>query len=720
VRKLVLALLLGGLALALLGMAASAAADTGPTPLGSYTDPRFDLPSRPGSIVKVDYGPFTVPANGEVHNQFDATAPAPCTNCRITDIVPTLVYASGSPDGSTAGSTANLSNNAMMHHIVLINNGATDLGCPSGLQGAIGERLFAAGNERTHLHLPTPFGYENGNAPTWTLIYHLVNKGPVDKKVNVEIVYRYRPLSETQAARPVWLDIDGCSDSEYTIPTGYSDFHDPDNVPDGSGNYSADWPSTISGRIIAISGHSHDVDITNTARCNNATDDDADGAVNDGCPAYGTAETQCADAIDNDGDGKVNDGCPAVGLPEGPCPTHCATKGGGIAVSAELRGGPSNDYFGPSQTNNPTPPDLTGATLCRSEANYGTVFDGSTFDGLQWSGHLDTMSTCGIFTDVPSGAEPQAYPPGGAYPSSGYPLRQNQVIRLHSEYQNNTGDTLFDVMGIMVMWVATPTSYPTPVGASPMRVSLVPAYKPCETAGANSTHGPPLNFPSCSTPQLNSTTTVMDSSAIGFARMVVCDAASTSAFCNPTGNVLTKPDLRFTGSIRDVKCRTSSPPGCSAGADYNPHSGAGPYTDAGNGTVGATPPCFPGASSTTACIANTDVTMTASLPGASVGGTGAFQGNGVRITDQNNGATPSGTVVNIGFPVPMDCISTATALGSSCGVNTTANALAPGTVNNGDAAVWELGEVQIKDSGPDGVRGNSDDQVFASQGILLP
>ena len=58
--------------------------------------------------------------------------------------------------------------------------------------------------------------------------------------------------------------------------------------------------------------------------------------------------------------------------------------------------------------------------------------------------------------------------------------------------------------------------------------------------------------------------------------------------------------------------------------------------------------------------------------------------------------------------------------GSTCGVNTTANALVPGLVRGGNAAVWQLGQIELKDSGPDGVRGNSDDQPFAAQGIFAP
>jgi acyl-homoserine lactone acylase PvdQ len=51
------------------------------------------------------------------------------------------------------------------------------------------------------------------------------------------------------------------------------------------------------------------------AQCDDATDDDNDGFVNDGCPAVDLPElpiVQCADAVDDDGDGKVNDGCLAI------------------------------------------------------------------------------------------------------------------------------------------------------------------------------------------------------------------------------------------------------------------------------------------------------------------------------------------------------------------------------------------------------------------------
>jgi hypothetical protein len=276
-------------------------------------------------------------------------------------------------------------------------------------------------------------------------------------------------------------------------------------------------------------------------------------------------------------------------------------------------------------------------------------------------------------------------------------------------------------------------SYEHPIGASPLRVPLVPAYGGCGAAGANSTHGTPLNFASCNPPIPASSTARLGSQSIGFATVLVCDVSAVAANCNEAGFI--KPDLRLFANIRDVRCRTSVPAGCSPDGDYNPNAGQGPYTTvcttaaSCSGGDKAAPRCAldtnpAGGTSETNCIAGTDITEIVAIPGATMGGQGTkFQGRGVRITDTYNGTTRDapGTVADIGFPIPIDCLSTPDpSLGSSCGVNTSANALTPGAVRDGDSAVWELGEIELADSGADGVRGNADDQVLATQGIYLP
>jgi hypothetical protein len=58
------------------------------------------------------------------------------------------------------------------------------------------------------------------------------------------------------------------------------------------------------------------------------------------------------------------------------------------------------------------------------------------------------------------------------------------------------------LMMMVVAEVASAT-HPRPVGASPLRVSMVPSYRACATP--NRTHGPPLAFPSCNPPVQSST-----------------------------------------------------------------------------------------------------------------------------------------------------------------------------------------------------------------------
>ena len=62
-------------------------------------------------------------------------------------------------------------------------------------------------------------------------------------------------------------------------------------------------------------------------------------------------------------------------------------------------------------------------------------------------------------------------------------------------------------------------------------------------------------------------------------------------------------------------------------------------------------------------------------------------------------------------------------IGSYCDANTTANALIPGppeVVEAGKGAVVEIGQIQVFDSGPNGIRDGFDDELFAVQGIVMP
>jgi hypothetical protein len=592
-REKLLTLLLGAISVAL-GMfwTSAASADqiiTNP----SFTDTRNDFKaSRPGTVVEGRYGPTTVNANSQVHNAVNFSAPTPCQDCYITDIVPNLIYQGDANNAD--GTTANLNNGAMMHHFVLINPARQDAVCPSGIQGQLGERFFASGNERTHMHLPSPFGYYNpAGQNNWILIYHLVNKAAVAKKLSIQVFYRYRTdPPNVSEAKPLWLDIDGCGDSEYTIPVGYSDT-------------TTSWTSNVTGRMVAISGHLHDVDITSA----------------------------------------------------NPCDIHCPAEGGGIAVSAELVGGPNN-YYGPVPPDNPPPASLTGTTLCRSEGYYGT-----TYAGTQWKGHLDTMSECGIQTNIPANHQPEAYPAGGAYPTQGLPIKAGDVIKLHSEYQNGTGAPQTDVMGIMMAWYAPPDpGFARPRGATPLRVPLVPAYQQCSSP--NTTHGAPLTSAACKPPVQSSSFLTMGSPDANGAPANASDSLTLIAVPGDPATTADEADLKLKLTAIDVRNKS----------DLTDYTGQ----------------------------------LKVTIP--------------LRIVDRDSGPDLTGVTQDSTYSFTAPCTATGgtTNIGSTCTVDTTADALVPNTIKESVRSVWQIGKVDVLDGGADGVASTDPNTRYLSQGYFVP
>lgn len=185
----------------------------------------------------VRYGSYTIPAMGHLDNQLSLFVAKPCSNCTITSMQADLVY----PDGSNA----NVDSGPMLHHMVLASLLKSDATCSGNLLGLVGERFFASGNERTLVTFPSGFGYKVGLLDSWNLIYDLMNMDTEAKTVYIQMTFKYQTgTSGLEGVRPVWLDIDQCGDSEYSIPAGVSDSH-------------WDWNVNVPGRIVAIGGHVH-------------------------------------------------------------------------------------------------------------------------------------------------------------------------------------------------------------------------------------------------------------------------------------------------------------------------------------------------------------------------------------------------------------------------------------------------------------------------------
>jgi hypothetical protein len=225
-------------------------------------------------------------------------------------------------------------------------------------------------------------------------------------------------------------------------------------------------------------------------------------------------------------------------------------------------------------------------------------------------------------------------------------------------------------VGLMAVSQIASGSHVRPKGATPLRASLVPAYKACATP--NRTHGTPLAFPSCNPPvQASSFLTVGSPDANG-------------AGANSIGAILlrvkaTSPeDVLINANISDVRCQ------------------AGTSATVCNSANGADGPDY----------------------------SGEIQGNAmIRISDHYNGPglNEAATVVDIPFPVNGTCVNTtSTTVGGTCSVATTANTVVPGSVKDTQRGIVEIQQLQINDGGNDGLVSTAGNTLFEVQGIFIP
>jgi hypothetical protein len=214
-----------------------------------------DPMAGPGNISTMRVGPFPIPPSLPVDAPHTTpllpmAAPGklnllpimgiepPCTDCYILGAQPDLVYKDGSP--------ANLDTGPMLHHAVVMDPSRKDPICPQAAPGMLGERVFAAGNERTGLAMPEGYGVPHDRGKFAGAI-ELMNMSPKLKNVYFEVKLRWVPKStpDIKPLRPLWFDIDSCGDSEENVDAGVNDI-------------TWDWTSNVTGRLIAAGGHLHD------------------------------------------------------------------------------------------------------------------------------------------------------------------------------------------------------------------------------------------------------------------------------------------------------------------------------------------------------------------------------------------------------------------------------------------------------------------------------
>ncbi len=213
---------------------------------------------------QIRYGPFTIPASDNpgshetaAHlDQLFTNVQKPCTDCSIISFAPKVTYANGSE--------ANWNTDVMLHHAVWMSSARNDLTCPS-----LPERFFASGNERTPILMPGGYGYRVGSGDSWNLLVDLMNMSGEAQTVYIDVIFGFGNATD-QAVTPVWLDIDNCGDSQYTIPAGFSDTH-------------RDWRTPWAGKVVSMGGHLHDGGVFVEA-----TNETSGQSICKSTPGYGT------------------------------------------------------------------------------------------------------------------------------------------------------------------------------------------------------------------------------------------------------------------------------------------------------------------------------------------------------------------------------------------------------------------------------------------------
>ena len=178
-------------------------------------------------------------------------------------------------------------------------------------------------------------------------------------------------------------------------------------------------------------------------------------------------------------------------------------------------------------------------------------------------------------------------------------------------------------------------AYVRPKGATPVRLPLVPAYRPCTSA--NRLHGPPLAHPSCNPPAPASGELTVGTPDANGAPAASSGVALLEVLNGSPSTPADEADVRMTVSVTDVRRRSDL-------ADY----------------------------------------------------TGLLQARTtVQVTDRSDGTQ---TTTDVSLPVDVPCAPTATDAGATCAVTTTLDALTPGTVDEGARAAWQLGGLELRDS----------------------
>jgi Tol biopolymer transport system component len=292
-------------------------------------------------------------------------------------------------------------------------------------------------------------------------------------------------------------------------------------------------------------------------------------------------------------------------------------------------------------------------------------------------------STCQLYTmdadgsnetEIPNSRSGESEP---AWSPDGTKILFTRAGELYLVNRDGTGETnITNTPGVSEnapAWQPVPQpGYARPKGATPLRVSLVPAFERCEEP--NRTHAPPLASGSCNPPRSRggyaSFGTAIGSKAVGHVTFKAIPGAPDSA---------NNADVRISVNMTDVHRNFD-------GAD---------------------------------ALGSMELPVPLRLTDRD---NGAFNAEAATVTDFNVGVTG---YINNPLRVEVPCVDTADpSVGSTCSATTTVDALFPfqsGPVKEGKRSVWELDQIAVYDGGEDGyVQSRDDNTVMAVQGVFVP
>jgi TolB protein len=330
-------------------------------------------------------------------------------------------------------------------------------------------------------------------------------------------------------------------------------------------------------------------------------------------------------------------------------------------------------------------PDGTGlVNLTSSSAESAQMSDWSPNGqrivwGSEWFGGVHIMNADGTGDSVVPGTErdrdPAFSPDGSRIVASTFipqPVGDTQLVTYAPDGSGRVlipGTQGGGLPGLGPDWQSVgglpPGGHPRPRAATPLEVSLVPAYGGCVSPSHR--HGPPLAYPSCSPPRGSDGVVLGTPDANGKA----AKGAGLVRYGAINGDHTTaadEADVRIVVELSDVYDRSTL-------TDYRGE-----------------------------LVLGTDLRITD------------------KLNDTVSDGRTGGTVEDTTLSTPVPCAGTSDQTrGGRCALITTVEAVIPGAIPEGKRSVWELGQVHLDDLGADNDADTVDDNApFMVQGVFVP